>query len=195
MIKLDAENKDEDKKNDSSQTVDEKIKTKLYENRTIFFSKEIDETNSDAFCKELYAMYYENASPINLKLTTYGGYFSHSYRMVASIEEVKKKIQINCECAGAIASGGIDVLLPCSKRLAHPTTTFLLHHHSGGNHGRYDEHIDARKQDDMIAEMRVKQVAKYSNLSYEEAWENMYRKEWWLTPEEMLSYEMLEEIL
>jgi len=186
----------DDKKPEASPTtVEERIKTKLYENRVIFFSTEIDEKNSLEFVKTLHSMYYENASPINIKLTTHGGYFTHSSRMVASIEEVKKKAQINCECAGTVASGGIDILLPCSRRLSHPTTTFLIHHHHGGDYGRYDQKVDMRKEDDLVAEMRVKHLAKYSNLSYEEAWDKMDRKEWFLTPEEMLSYEMIDEVL
>jgi len=32
-------------------------------------------------------------------------------------------------------------------------------------------------------------------MNYEEAWAGMDRKEWWMSPEEMLSYEMLEEVL
>ena len=192
--KIEAET-DATKKDDSSTTVKEKINTKLYENRVILFNKYIDEETSTQFCKELYALSFENASPINIKLTTRGGSFGAVYNMVSAIEAIKKTIEINCVCAGISASGGIDILLPCSKRIAHRTTIFLLHHHSVTASGRYDEHIDLRVKDDMIAKMRVAAVAKYSNLSFEEVWEKMDRKEWWLTPEEMLSYGMLDEIL
>jgi len=176
-------------------TIDEKINTKLYENRMLFFNEEITDKSSLKFIRELYALYFENASPITIKLATYGGYFKSGSMMAAAIEEVKQKSSITCDCSGAIASGGIDVMLPCTKRRAFNTTTFLLHHHSGSRPGRFDAQVDHRKEDDMIAEMRVKALAKYSNMNYEEAWAGMDRKEWWMSPEEMLSYEMLEEVL
>jgi len=192
---IDDKKTDDKPKTDATQTIDEKIKTKLYENRMMFINGTIDEKLSIAFCKEIYALSFENASPINIKLTTYGGEFDSSYMMVAAIEDIKEKAVINCTCSGAIASGGIDILLPCSKRISHRTTTFLLHHHSGSRPGRYDQQVDHRTENDMIAKMRVDAVARYSNLSYDEVWEKMDRKEWYLTPEEMVSYGMIDEVL
>jgi len=192
---IDDKKTDDKSKTDAIQTIDEKIKTKLYENRMMFVNGTIDEKLSIAFCKEIYALSFENASPINIKLTTYGGDFDSTYMMVASIEDIKEKAVINCICSGAIASAGIDIMLPCSKRISHRTTTFLLHHHHGTRPGRYDQQVDNRVEDDMIARMRAEAVARYSNLSFQEAWDGMDRKEWWLNPEEMLSYGMIDEVL
>ena len=163
------------------------IRERLFKNRTVIISGEINQRLASSTMAQLLALAGESDEPINLFINSQGGHVESGDTIHDMIRFVKPRVRIIG--TGWVASAGalIYVSVPREDRFCLPQTRFLLHQPAGGVGGTAaDIDIEAReilrmreRLNKIFAERTGQTVAKI---------EEDTRRNFWLSAEEAVKY-------
>lgn len=136
--------------------------------------------------------------PINIYLSTYGGYI---YEMLAIYDEIKaltKEYIVNIYCVGKIMSAGTIIMLATDleHRFAYPNTTFMYHTLSGGCFGKMkdmEEDVEESKRLHKIMWNIYKENTAISDEKLDEIYK--CKKDWYITAEQAKKYKIISKII
>ena len=177
--------------------------------RTIHFNKQVDQKTigeviqkimdinaDDAYLKKLYkinGLKYKRP-PIEIIIDSYGGYVYQIMGLVSIIEA--SKTPVHTICTGAAMSCGFILLITGHKRFAYPNATPMYHQVSSGGWGKVkdlEENVEESKRlqkwlmDHTINNTSIPKKVLKKNLKH--------KKDWFMTAEEALELNVIDEIL
>ena len=136
--------------------------------------------------------------PINIYLTTYGGYI---YEMLAIYDEIKaltKEYVVNIYCTGKIMSAGTIIMLATDleHRFAYPNTTFMYHTLSSYTCGKIkdmEENVDEIKR----LHKMMWNIYKENTAIPEEKLDEIYKckKDWYISADQAKKYKIISKIV
>jgi len=113
----------------------------------------------------------ENAEPILLKISSYGGAVDASLSIISKIEALKDtKYRIHGYAYGKCMSGAFKIFISCTRRFAQPTTDLLCHMPNHGEYGGFYTMEDDRRRyasSKRSWDRCKKVIIKYTNLTDE----------------------------
>lgn len=177
--------------------------------RTLLFNKQVDQLTignitkkildinaDDAYLKKLYkinGLKYKR-QPIEIFIDSYGGYVYQIMGLVSVMQN--SKTPIHTICTGAAMSCGFIMLICGHKRFAHKHSTPMYHQVSSGGFGKVAELeenvIESKRLQDWLVQQTLINTAipeKRLKKNYKE------KKDWYMTAEEALSLNVIDEIL
>ena len=170
----------------------------LLKQRTIILNSEIDESILETVVLPLKDFErQESDKPVTLILNTLGGSVADGLMLCNIIDNYKKPLEIivpsySCSmgtvilCAGNNNPNVTKKCYPFSFALFHSGQTIV-----GGETTTVDDIVDFNR--DVNARIRD-YVIKNTNIS-PELYDSHYRKQWYLTAQEMLEYHLVDEII
>lgn len=170
----------------------------LLRHRTIILNNDIDENILETVVMPLKEFEKDSSSePITLILNTKGGSLSDGLMLCNVIDNYKKPLEIivpayACSMGTIILCSGNNN--PNVTKKAYPFSFALFH--SGqvcleGEAASVDDTIDFNRD----LEKKIRQyIVSNTNIS-DELYQNYYRRQWFLTSEEMLKYHLIDEII
>ena len=118
------------------------------------------------------------------------------YEASAIIGRIKNsKCRIITEAYGQACSGAALILASGDKRRISKYAWFMYHKMSYGTSGTHDEIKDFVNQAEREQKLLIKQLSEFSNRS-EEFWESkLLKKDYYLTPQQCLELELVDEVI
>ena len=137
--------------NKAQQTIPESLTNRLFENRTIIISGEINQKLASSVMAQLIGMAAESDADITLFINSQGGHVEAGDTIHDMIRFIRPRVRIIG--TGWVASAGalIFVAVPVEDRYCLPNTRFLLHQPAGGAGGTAS---DIEIEADEILKMR-----------------------------------------
>lgn len=119
--------------------IPESVRERLFKQRTLFISGDINQTLAGEIMVQLLAMSHESDAPITLFINSQGGHVESGDTIHDVIRFVRPRVRI--VGTGWVASAGalIYVAPPLEDRYCLPNTRFLLHQPTGGSQGPIDD--------------------------------------------------------
>ena len=172
--------------------------TKLLNERTIIYNKEIDEDVVERVILPLLDFEKDSSQdPVNLIFATVGGTISDGFVLCNIIDSYKKPLYITV--LGYAASMGTVLLAagahnPNVTRRCYPFSYALLHAGSATLSGESLSVQDAMEFNKKVDEKVKNFIISHTNIT-EEEYSLHERKQWFLDAEEMLKYGFIDEII
>ena len=172
--------------------------TKLLNERTIIFNREVDEDIVERVIIPLLDFEKDSSyDPVNLIFATVGGSISDGFVLCNIIDKYKKPLIITV--LGYAASMGTVLLAagahnPNVTRRCYPFSYALLHAGSSAFSGESLSVQDALDFNKRVDEKVRKFVISHTKIT-EEEYSNYERKQWFLDADEMLKYGFIDEII
>ena len=164
--------------NKAQQTIPESLTNRLFENRTIIISGEINQKLASSVMAQLIGMAAESDADITLFINSQGGHVEAGDTIHDMIRFIRPRVRIIG--TGWVASAGalIFVAVPVEDRYCLPNTRFLLHQPAGGAGGTAS---DIEIEADEILKMRErlnKIFARQTNQPLEKIQKDTNRNFW-----------------
>ena len=180
-----------EERKDNAVTVD--IYSRLLTDRIIFLGAEIDsEVANIVQTQLLYLEAQDNTSNITMYINSPGGIVQDGLAIYDTMQLIKPPVIT--VCTGMAASMAAIILAAGSTRYCLPHSKVMIHQPSGFTSGKTtDILIDAeeiKKDRETLASI----LAHHTNKSMEEILKD-FEKDKWFTPEEALSYNLIDSIL
>ena len=190
MIEL----KDDEDGTDRARGVTDSLRERLFRQRTIMISSDINQKLAASVTMQLLAMSNESKSPITMVVNSQGGHVESGDTIHDMVRFVKAPVRMIG--TGWVASAGalIFVAAPRERRFCLPNTRFLIHQPSGGVAGpSSDVEIQARQM--VLMRERLNLImAKQTGQTIERI-ENDTRRDFWLTAREAVEYGLVGRII
>ncbi|HEX6923995.1 MAG TPA: ATP-dependent Clp protease proteolytic subunit [Longimicrobiaceae bacterium] len=170
------------------------IRERLFKNRTIIISGEVNQRLASSVIAQLLAMASESEEPINIFINSQGGHVESGDTIHDMIRFVRPRVRIIG--TGWVASAGalIYVAVDRKDRYCLPHTRFLLHQPAGGVGGTAaDIDIEARE----IIRMRERLNRLFAEQTGQpiERIEEDTRRNFWLSASEAQEYGLVGKII
>lgn len=190
MIEL----KDDEDGTDRARGVTDSLRERLFRQRTIMISSDINQKLAASVTMQLLAMSNESKAPITMVVNSQGGHVESGDTIHDMVRFVKAPVRMIG--TGWVASAGalIFVAAPRERRFCLPNTRFLIHQPSGGVAGpSSDVEIQARQM--VLMRERLNLImAKQTGQTIERI-ENDTRRDFWLTAREAVEYGLVGRII
>lgn len=190
MIEL----KDDEDGTDRARGVTDSLRERLFRQRTIMISSDINQKLAASVTMQLLAMSNESKSPITMVVNSQGGHVESGDTIHDMVRFVKAPVRMIG--TGWVASAGalIFVAAPRERRFCLPNTRFLIHQPSGGVAGpSSDVEIQARQM--VLMRERLNLImAKQTGQTIERI-ESDTRRDFWLTAREAVEYGLVGRII
>lgn len=134
----------------------------------------------------------EDRKPIKVFINSNGGSLNETMYCNDIMMVSETPVYTICQ-SKAYSAGGL-LLIAGDKRFCYPSSTYLLHAGStgmGGNTTTVFDTLEFQKR----YEGKVKDMVLTNTKITEDLYDEVYRKEWYLTAEEMLQYGIVDKIL
>jgi len=177
--------------------LEEKLDSTLLENSLILLHGELTEKLCNLVCKELlYLGIKSKEKKIRVVLNSVGGEVYHGLLIYNTLEElVKKGFEIEIEARGVCASMAMIILQAATKRKASKYTRLLLHEVSGWTYGKASKVSEESKELGKVNKMLLEIICKKSKLTLKTLEKKIKKKDWWLSAEEALEYQLIDEVV
>ena len=136
--------------------------------------------------------------PINIYLSTFGGYI---YDMLAIYDEIKsltKIYTVNIYCVGKIMSAGTIIMLATDleHRFAYLNTTFMYHTLSGDAYGKIKD-IEENAEECKRIHKLMWSIIKNNTEIPDDKLDEIYKckKDWYITAEQAKKYKIISKII
>lgn len=141
----------------------------------------------------------KDASPIEIRISSYGGEALSTMSLVSYIEKLKESgYIINTVCNGAAMSGGSKLLLAGSRRFADRYSSIMIHQPNSfsiGTQTLRDKELDYQQTKELW-EMLKNYICNNSKITHEMLDKYVdQNRDWFLTPEEALELGVIDEII
>lgn len=165
------------------------------EEKKFYFSSDVVDYTIPWICTRLdtiQTLSEQKEKPITLQINTFGG---DAYGMFGIIDVMNtSKVPINTLCYGQVMSAGA-IILACGKhRVMSKNSYMMIHDLNSGNLGSYKNLKNDMKHIDHLQAKTYKILESVSNKDAK-WWEEKLQRELYLTPEEALELELIDEIL
>ena len=163
------------------------IRERLFKNRNIIISGEVNQRLASSVTAQLLAMSADSEAPINIFINSQGGHVESGDTIHDMIRFVAPRVRI--VGTGWVASAGalIYVSVPREDRFCLPHTRFLLHQPAGGIGGTAAD-IDIEAREILRMRARLNEIfARQTGQSIEKI-ENDTRRNLWLSAQEAIEY-------
>jgi ATP-dependent protease ClpP protease subunit len=141
----------------------------------------------------------QNAEPITLKISTYGGHVYATLSIISTIEYLKELgYKIIGIAYGKVMSGGFKILISCSERICQRHTRLLYHQIQSWEMGHTSVEQTRRQLKDLdeMWERARDIILKYTNISKERLDEiTKMDLDVYIWPEEALNLNVVDKIL
>jgi len=176
--------------------VDDTVEMTLLKNNTIVLHGELTEDLCNKVCKRLLYLAFSGAKEIQIILNSVGGEVYHGLLLFNTLEDLKKKgIQIDIEARGLCASMGVLILMGGSTRTASKYTRFLLHETSSFTYGKVSEMKEGVEELERLNAMLDEIIIERTKINATLLKNKTKKREWWLSAEEALRYEIITKIV
>jgi ATP-dependent Clp protease protease subunit len=186
--------KDDEDGTDRARGVTDSLRERLFRQRTIMISSDINQKLAASVTMQLLAMSNESKAPITMVVNSQGGHVESGDTIHDMVRFVKAPVRMIG--TGWVASAGalIFVAAPRERRFCLPNTRFLIHQPSGGVAGpSSDVEIQARQM--VLMRERLNLImAKQTGQTIERI-ENDTRRDFWLTAREAVEYGLVGRII
>jgi len=181
----------------------------LPKKRDLFFTKQVDQSSigeltqklleinqDDEHLKKIYNVYglTYNPEPIQIYIDSYGGQVYQCFGLLSVME--RSSTPIHTIVTGCAMSAGFMILISGHKRFAHKLSTPLYHQVSSGAVGTVkdmEEKVEESKRLQKQLESIVKEKTDISKKKLKEIFDT--KKDWYMTSEEALELNVVDEIL
>lgn len=181
----------------------------LPKKRDLFFTKQVDQSSigeltqkiieinqDDEHLKKIYNVYglTYNPEPIQIYIDSYGGQVYQCFGLLSVME--RSSTSIHTIVTGCAMSAGFMILISGHKRFAHKLSTPLYHQVSSGAIGTVkdmEEKVEESKRLQKQLESIVKEKTDISKKKLKEIFDT--KKDWYMTSEEALELNVVDEIL
>lgn len=169
------------------------IYSRLLKDRIIMIDGEIEPHMASIVVAELlYLQSEDENAPINIYISSPGGYCSAGLSIIDTMKLIKPPIHVTAH--GEIASMA-SVITSCGdKRYILPNARVMLHQASAGTHGNVQDMIISLEETKRINEILLNMLAKNCNKSIDEMRASTQR-DFWLSAEEAVKFGIVDEIL
>ncbi len=167
--------------------------SKLFENRILRIDSEINEEVSKIICSSLLILDQEDSKkPIQLYINTPGGSVIDGLAIIDTMMLISAPI--HAIAIGLVASMGIPILVSADKRYSTKNTRFMIHNVSAGARGHIEDMKIQINNTEILGSLSDKIMFNNTTVT-----PNIYKKkasrDWWLSSEEALEYNIVDEIL
>lgn len=167
----------------------------------ILFYADITEANILKLNKNLLTLdlklqqlkYFDDYNPnIELHLNTYGG---SVYAALAAVDTIRNmRTTVNTYVDGSVASAGTLISVVGKKRYMGAHSYLLIHQLSDGMYGKYQEMEDTMYNCTNLMNMLKSYYKKYTKIPAKK-FDELIKKDIWLSAEECLQYGIIDEIV
>lgn len=163
------------------------IRERLFKNRNIIISGEVNQRLASSVMAQLLAMSAASDDPITIFINSQGGHVESGDTIHDMIRFVKPRVRI--VGTGWVASAGalIYVSVPVEDRYCLPHTRFLLHQPAGGIGGTAAD-IDIEAREILRMRQRLNEIFARQTGQPIEKIENDTRRNLWLSAAEAIDY-------
>lgn len=170
------------------------VRERLFKNRNIIISGEVNQRLASSVMAQLLAMSSESGEPITIYINSQGGHVESGDTIHDMIRYVKPRVRI--VGTGWVASAGalIYVSVPREDRFCLPHTRFLLHQPAGGAGGTAAD-IDIEAREILKMRERLNKVFAEQTGQPLERIENDTRRNFWLSAVEAKEYGLVGQII
>lgn len=170
------------------------IRERLFKNRNIIISGEVNQRLASSVTAQLLAMSAESAEPINIFINSQGGHVESGDTIHDMIRFVKPRVRIIG--TGWVASAGalIYVSVDTKDRFCLPHTRFLLHQPAGGVGGSAAD-IDIEAREILRMRERLNRIFAEQTGQPIERIEEDTRRNFWLSAAEAKDYGIVGSII
>lgn len=170
------------------------IRERLFKNRNIIISGEVNQRLASSVTAQLLAMSSESEEPITIFINSQGGHVESGDTIHDMIRFVKPRVRM--VGTGWVASAGalIYVAVPVGDRFCLPHTRFLLHQPAGGIGGTAAD-IDIEAREIIRMRQRLNEIfSKQTGQSMEKI-ANDTRRNLWLSAPEAIEYGLVGKVI
>jgi ATP-dependent Clp protease, protease subunit len=185
---------DPDVQNRKSTFVTDSLRERLFRQRTLLISSDINQALAGEVMVQLLAMANDNNEPITLFINSQGGHVESGDTIHDMIRFVRPRVRI--VGTGWVASAGalIYVAPPREDRYCLPNTRFLLHQPSGVMQGQISD-VEIETQQILNMRDRVNRImARQTGQSLERI-QNDTRRNFWLDAQGAREYGLVGHII
>ncbi|HET8653904.1 MAG TPA: ATP-dependent Clp protease proteolytic subunit [Longimicrobiaceae bacterium] len=170
------------------------VRERLFKNRNIIISGEVNQRLASSIMAQLLAMSAESDEPITLFINSQGGHVESGDTIHDMIRFVKPRVRI--VGTGWVASAGalIYVSVPREDRFCLPHTRFLLHQPAGGVGGTAAD-IDIEAREILRMRERLNQIFARQTGQPIERIEEDTRRNFWLSAPDAVEYGLVGKII
>jgi len=191
MMKDDDE---DDARSDRVKGITDSLRERLFRQRTIMISSDINQKLAASVTMQLLAMSGESKAPITMVINSQGGHVESGDTIHDMIRYITAPVRMIG--TGWVASAGalIYVAAPRERRFCLPNTRFLLHQPSGGVMGpSSDVEIQARQI--VLMRERLNLIMSRQTGQSVERIENDTKRDFWLTAKDAVTYGIVGKII
>lgn len=172
----------------------ESIREKLFKQRSIIISSDINQALAGEVAVQLLAMAADNSSPITLFINSQGGHVESGDTIHDMIRFVKPRVRV--VGTGWVASAGalIYVAAPLEDRYCLPNTRFLLHEPSGGLAGN-DSNMKIEVEQMLLMRDRLNRIMARQTGQPLDRIERDTKRNFWLGAQEAKEYGLVGHII
>jgi len=176
--------------------LEDKIEEELLNNRILVLHGELNEELCNKICKRLLYLQQQGKEEITVVLNSVGGEVYHGLLIYNTLEDLKRSgIKVIMEARGVCASMAVVILQGASVRKASKYTRFLLHEVSSWAYGKASEVKEESEELEKVNSMLDEIIALRSKLTLRQLKKKTKKRNWWLSAEEALKYELIDEIV
>lgn len=170
------------------------IRERLFKNRNIIISGEVNQRLASSVTAQLLAMSAESDEPITIFINSQGGHVESGDTIHDMIRFVKPRVRI--VGTGWVASAGalIYVSVPVADRFCLPHTRFLLHQPAGGIGGTAAD-IDIEAREIIRMRQRLNEIFARQTGQPIEKIANDTRRNLWLSAVEAIDYGIVGQVI
>ncbi len=176
--------------------LEDKIEEELLNNRILVLHGELNEELCNKICKRLLYLQQQGKEEITVVLNSVGGEVYHGLLIYNTLEDLKRSgIKVIMEARGVCASMAVVILQGASVRKASKYTRFLLHEVSSWAYGKASEVKEESEELEKVNSMLDEIIALRSKLTLRQLKKKTKKRNWWLSAEEALKYELIDEVV
>jgi ATP-dependent Clp protease protease subunit len=170
------------------------IRERLFKNRNIIISGEVNQRLASSVTAQLLAMSSESDEPITIFINSQGGHVESGDTIHDMIRFVKPRVRM--VGTGWVASAGalIYVAVPVEDRFCLPHTRFLLHQPAGGIGGTAAD-IDIEAREILRMRQRLNEIFSRQTGQSLEKIANDTRRNLWLSAAEAIDYGLVGKLI
>lgn len=168
------------------------VEKKLFENRNVVISTEIEPDMSNEIMQFLQALDSDNHKPIQLLINSPGGHVDAGWQIIDTMLSLSSPvITVN---TGTCASMASVILSFGAHRRSLPHARVMLHEVSAGTSGKLREMQARMEETERVNKTTMSALAKNCGKTYEELMNDVIRDKW-MTAEESIEYGIIDEII
>jgi ATP-dependent Clp protease, protease subunit len=168
----------------------------LYDRGIIFINDDISKETLVEPTKALLEYHFdpEWKDEVQIVINSYGGETDASFAFIDMMNFVRNKIRTIA--VGSICSASVDIFIAGQDRIMAPNASAMIHTHSWGVEGKYDDLVSFSKANEMSQKTRLKHYLANSKYeTEEEVRQNLLTQlDIWLTPEQMIEHGLADAI-